>query len=415
MSAPDVTGLNGVRVLCRDLVDSLRQGCSVVWLLPLADLEDPLLEVVSEESARWGLTRSEVDLLDRPASPRSPLRQLVDRLGLDHGNKLDWKLADVVQASSVPDITILRNLADLAANEQEQWCQFAAQWSRTAHGTSSTSALLIPATQELKGRVELDVRLQVRRFWQYVSEAELRLLALPRIGTQRVDTLWGEFVYASVAAGDPFLLDALVDALPGDLPSLQSTLEAYGESCGWTRSSLIQANAERLCDLPYAARIRSRADVPSEFHALWHMGAVVASHENGLELHSAAAALLGRNDTVQHRIWRGQVQHLLPMLDSVRQAISHYLTRYQGPEWISLARAQHPLDIHGSPTRPMSEFNHLYNVLQSPHLRIPRRAELNERVRQLRDWRNELAHYQPLTRTETTHLYETVEWFEGLR
>jgi len=76
---------------------------------------------------------------------------------------------------------------------------------------------------------------------------------------------------------------------------------------------------------------------------LWAHGAAQATVEYGIEPHPAVLFVLDRRSELQHRLWRGQAELLLPTLDGIRLDVCSYLTRIYGPEWpVKWRRPDHP-------------------------------------------------------------------------
>lgn len=66
---------------------------------------------------------------------------------------------------------------------------------------------------------------------------------------------------------------------------------------------------------------------------LWAHGALSWTLEFGLELHTAAMAVLGRDEEVKHRLWRGQAELLLPLIDHMRLMVCTDLAHSYGKNW----------------------------------------------------------------------------------
>ncbi|MEW8979272.1 MAG: hypothetical protein AB2385_12775 [Symbiobacterium sp.] len=416
MTSAVLSDLTSFTAAARDVVDDLRQGCSVVWLFPSPEMRDQMELLVRHECARWEMRAVDFSLGSLDAQPRPLASLLADWLDLEPPRAgCIWTPELLVDAEGTPDVLILCDLEQLPEQEQARWLDFMVQWSHAAGAMGASKALLVPVASKLCRPVSPEVRLRVRRFWRWASQLELQTLAREQAGPDLDSRVWNEYVYASVAAGDPLLLDWLLDKPDLDGEELWEHLVAYGEMRGWTSRALMDRRAAQLCDLPHAARLREYADVPADFEPLWQVGALTHTVEYGLELQSAAAAMLGRRDVIEHRVWRGQVQALMPVLDALRQSLCHYLTRYHGPGWVNLADPQNSYEISGTPDQPLSEFNHMSRVLRSPALRIPQHMEVSAMVQELRHYRNCLAHYTPISRSDVARLFRVVQQLERLR
>lgn len=411
-----LSDLRSFAAAARDVADDLRQGCSVVWLFPSPELRDQMELLVRLECARWEMEAADISLGSLDSEPRPLAAMLADLLDLEPPySGCIWTPELLIDAEGIPDVLILYDVEQLSEPEQGRWIEFILQWSRAAAARGAAKALLVPVASRLCRAVAPEVRLRVRRFWSWASQLELQAIARERAGSDPDSRVWNECVYASLAAGDPLLLEWLLDKPDLDGEDLWEHLVAYGRMRGWTYRTLAERRAAQLCDLPYAARVREYGDVPPDFEPLWQLGALTHTAEYGLELQSAAVAVLGRRDVIAHRIWRGQVQALMPVLDALRQSLCQYLTRYHGPGWVNLADPQSDYEISGTPEQPLSEFNHMSQVLRSPVLRIPQRMNVSGLVRELRNYRNCLAHYTPISRADVARLFQVVQLLERLR
>lgn len=408
--------LNSLEEIARDVTADLRQGCSLVWLFPNPHLLEQMTALVRSECGRWSLSDDEVSLVEVECRDRLPGAVLAERLDLElPGSGNSWTPEALLASPNLPDVVVLRDVEQLPVQQQELWVQFVTQWTHTTITSASPRVLLIPVVAGLAVKVQPDVRLRVHRLWRYTSQLELQGVARGYGGSDPASQVWNEYGYASLAAGDPLLLGWLLEERDVDGEALWERLLEYGRQAGWTADDLVAAGAHKLCDLPWAARVKDWRDFPTVFERLWGMGAVTYTNEYGLELQTAAAAVLGRQDLVDHRLWRGQVQALMPVLDAVRQTLCHYLTRHHGPDWINLAKPKYDFEISGTPNWPLSEFNHLSQVFRNSLLRVRGRLDLSEMVQELRDWRNSLAHYSPISRAGVTRLFQVVKQLESLR
>jgi len=106
--------------------------------------------------------------------------------------------------------------------------------------------------------------------------------------------------------------------------------------------------------------------------------------ENATYTHAALLALKGEERDIQSRIWQGQVQVLLPLIERRRLNLLPKLERY----------LQFPLQIGNQEVSDIRELEigQLYYLL---HNKIP--PNLWREIAILRRQRNDLAHLQPLS------------------
>lgn len=127
----------------------------------------------------------------------------------------------------------------------------------------------------------------------------------------------------------------------------------------------------------------------------WAAGRVLGSPEYGLELHPSLLALTGNREGLAQRVWRGQAQMILPVVDSIRMAASQYAIQRHGEKWYEAVGIL-PQDLDqrerllGNPLD--AELGYLALALRQ--LRGgPERFDWIHRVDTAREVRNSLAHY----------------------
>ncbi len=244
---------------------------------------------------------------------------------------------------------------------------------------------------------ESEPRLAIHWWWGFPSALEMQLLC--RFGgTEESDTrtLWREHVLPALAGSNTLLAAHLWDDLFEDTSHLLARLLSFGEMCRWTKKQLRTLGAERLASFPNATDSPSSSP-PPRWRELWACGAVGRTPEYGLELDTAALATLGRTDEVMHRVWRGQANLMLPLIDQTRLAICDDLTQRFGPDWP--LRWSSPVSPEEREELKQSPFACGWGYLEwllrdCPYLRSERRWLPLCSV--ARHARNELAHYHPL-------------------
>jgi hypothetical protein len=108
-------------------------------------------------------------------------------------------------------------------------------------------------------------------------------------------------------------------------------LADYAQKRGWTVELLKLLGAEGWCQAWLVNSPPSRPDM--QHIQLWGRGILSWTPEYGMELSSAALALMGRTDEIRHRLWRAQASILLPLLDGLRLRFCERFTRFYGPDW----------------------------------------------------------------------------------
>ncbi len=410
--------LPGIRLHCTVIADDLCSGRSVFWVMPEQIAVAPMVDSVVEQCVGRDRSVKRFDTVDPGIRSLIPGLALCQSLGLDASDLADCSPASLIGHPEFPDIVVIEALTPTGDVELQRWKRFVGEWSRAAtlvEPPFSQRALLIVANSDSFGVPTDDVRLAVRRLWGHLSGLDLELFARRSSGGQSGLTSWPGMVGPELAGSDLGLLDELLSNPPCDGSVLDKLLTDYGTRLGWTRGLLTRLNAANVLDSGYWRRVKAQLAPPVEAEPLWRIGALSYTPESGMELHSSAAALLERRDIIDHRIWRGEVRILMPLLDSLRRDICAYLTRQVGPGWVDYAAALHPEDIQGTPERPLTQFGHLANIAVSTSLPLRIRQNLANPLRFIKDIRNSLAHFAAIGLADFDRVLDVVKALEPLR
>jgi hypothetical protein len=120
--------------------------------------------------------------------------------------------------------------------------------------------------------------------------------------------------------------------------------------------------------------------------------------------------MLDEQDEIEHRLWRGQVTLLLPMVDSIRFALCERWTARFGDDWPS--RWQPPLAEEEAKavkhTPYASGWGHIKSLLLDRSIyELDRERTSLRQVSHAHYVRNSLAHYRPVTFQDFEILWQT--------
>ncbi len=220
---------------------------------------------------------------------------------------------------------------------------------------------------------------------------------------------WREHLLASLAGSDLRLIDFLWNDLELGMDMLLQRLAAFAADQGWRDAELRDWGATELIGRSLPIPLRRNWSPPAWMHSLWAHGAVCATLERGLELHSAALVVLGRVDQIKHRIWRGQAELLLPLIDHIRLTLCNVLTEAYGDGWPCRWREpeseKEKREVLEDPLA--CGLGHLELLLKVTALRAYQHwGPLVSRTRWIR---NELAHYRTIPFADFEHLLKEVD------
>jgi hypothetical protein len=388
------------------LAGELADRRSLVVLLPAGIDPADIWGALQAELWRRDLACETVSLPDLPPG-RAPVVTLGEALGI-HWNPANTPrtVANLLVHEELPDIIQLESLDQLSDTARKEWMHLLMQWVQAcqhmADGGRLPTALclVIPALPVLLHIPEGSVHLAVHWWWGLPSALEMRLLC--RLGTisQSWDARarWQEYVLPALAGSDIALAEHLWEDPYMDLQGLLHCLRAFAEQRGWEAETLRGWGAKHLKTAARYDQHSPRLAPPQPLRTLWAHGALGTTIEYGQELHPAALAVLGRDEELQHRLWRGQAEILLPFIDHIRLRLCDHLTRAHGHDWPVRWRLpvspEEALAVRSSPLA--CQWGHLEVLLK---YYAPLRAERRWLpVASLARWiRNEIAHYRAIT------------------
>jgi hypothetical protein len=145
---------------------------------------------------------------------------------------------------------------------------------------------------------------------------------------------------------------------------------------------------------------------------LWTLGFLDFSVEYGWEVPSWALATLDERFLLEQRIWRGQLQATMHVINQLRLLVISYFEQTYGADWLSAAILDStPDENHAS--RPLyscwdAELSDLKRVLENQVHQSRQAAEILPAVRLAHSLRNNLAHYTTIKPSEYFELLERV-------
>ncbi len=232
--------------------------------------------------------------------------------------------------------------------------------------------------------------LSLHWWWGFPSSLEMRLAC--RIGSEDMDAdqaanRWREQVLPSIAGTDFGLAEHLWDTILESPEEIVRSLDDYARREGLAaplEQEIHQISTPHLSTSP-----------PASIWAQWSSGNILSAPEYGVEHHPASLAHGGRRIDVEQRLWRGQSELLLPILNNVRIKICDILTDSFGEDWpINPHRPQTDYEYEAVADNPRgAEFGHIEYLLKN----IPKfedKSDLLGIASMSRTLRNEIAHYR---------------------
>jgi len=409
--------LPSVQNFIEALKDDLANRRSVLLLLPSTMRANEIWPLLRAYIAAKSFTFEEVTVADllagqsllasMPSTLRVQWNSNASPLSIDHFYS---------NAGKLPDVAYFDGFDDLPSDQKNQMLQFFTEWSDASHiiadqGGNPLALCIITSSREiLTNTPPTDTHRGVHWWWGVPSALEMKLIC--RILGNNQDeqmTLWMESILPAITGSDMALADHLWDDYDLTIEGLRKKLDSYAVMRNWDIEFLREEGVEEYEDSMTFHNKKSSLFRSSKIKHLWGKGILYWTPEYGVQLNTAVLALLGKEKEVMHRIWRGQVEYLLPMLDQIRLAICEKLTGLYGPAWpYKWITPKYEDDYKAVQKDPMAcELGHLFHLLKvCKNMKTSR--NLVPLVNQASYVRNELAHYRPVDYPQYERLMKEV-------
>ena len=252
-------------------------------------------------------------------------------------------VSNLLRSEDLPEVFYVHRFPTGSPAHREQWSQFILDWvreSRTLRGSggAATPSLCILAKLRDFGfqLPEAEPGLTIRWWWGFPSVLELKLACrmanqLTGDGLEAADR-WREYVLPGLVGSDVQLGEHMWSEITEVTDRAVKGLAEYWESLEQT--DFVQSigdvlNLVKADDGVY----KIGQALPYDLRQLWASGGLIYTPEYGLEVHPGLLAYKGRYAEVNHRLWRGQSELLLPVLNEMRLRICENMTDTYGSDW----------------------------------------------------------------------------------
>lgn len=395
----------GGRHFLENVQEDLKDQRSLIILLPSGFEPEPLGDTLCFNMEQQGFAFTRIWLPDLSLE-HGPPAALGKALGITWSHSQPVRTVEtILQSQDLPEIIYLDGLDSLPQEHSVAWIAFIQQWAQACQGRAETAesdlpvlCLIAQAIHILPYDLTTNVFLSIRYWWGIPSALELRLLCrMESDGGQNTSvSRWREHVLPALAGSDTKLVEYLWDRVDTTNEALIDLLLLYAQDRGWNQAALKEWGSYEELNI---AGIDGN-EVPDKMYELWAHGVLSHTPEYGLELHSAALAVMGQHEDLLHRLWRGQAPFLLPLIDSVRLALCDHLTQRYGARWpVRWLEPEHETERQAVTNTPLAcEWGHIERLLHTCSSLQQERRWL-PLVSQTRRVRNLLAHYRPIDLT----------------
>jgi len=270
----------------------------------------------------------------------SPVVGISELLNIEWPSSTPRTVLNFLINEGLPDIIQLAGFEELSQQLQHEWITFVKAWAeanqtRANYRTEPIPVVMILQARDLKHIPESDLYLAIHRWLKIPSALEThltcRIIEPDTSQASLIKSQWREHVLPALAGNNLSLIEFLWNKLCTDVESILDHLTSYANECQWTTENLHTMRADEV--IRVGGNRKKIETLPIAWYDLWANGLLIWTPEYGLELHPGALVLLGRKDLILHRLWRGQADLLLPLIDHARLLFCEHLLRLYGPEW----------------------------------------------------------------------------------
>ncbi|MBF0302141.1 MAG: hypothetical protein HQK73_03805 [Desulfamplus sp.] len=390
---------------------------NVLVLLP----EGIDLEVIREQF-RFHLYNQNLSIedvyLDGNEGKLSPIITLNEQLDFE------WKtpnsprtVSNIKHLKTMADVIHIEGLENKSKEVSLEWIKFYDSWSVFCQQYSYTEpfpgalCIIIHASKLIPLIPSSSVNISVHWWWGFPSSLEIKLLCRMQFGNDAFSCYnrWHEFIISSISGGDIFLADYLWENIHNNSDIIMKSLCAFTDEKKMWKSGIFDTIVKDIVNNSIKQECKNQSIAPPQkFYNLWVYGALYWTPEYGIETSTALIVSLGYLEEFKHRLWRGQAELIIPIIDSARLMICKQFTITYGYDWPTrweCSLLQDKLD--SVQKNPMScQLGHIKYILKKymqsdwNYLRL---------VSLLHSIRNRLAHYCPITYQDFDELCSEIE------
>jgi hypothetical protein len=328
------------------------------------------------------------------------INYLCEFMPIDAGSANEYRLIDLVKESypalkqyqyleamvadvNLPDVLLVTNLENCSADQQEKWIKDITRWAEACRSSGAKHPIVLLTTYQSFADSKLpadDVRLSIRVWEGIPSALEARLLFRVDVPDEfEAKALWREAILSSLSGNDLELAEFIADVVFKPLDQIINQLRQYAIDVGWSKE-VLENNLRTW--RPDNSRLKRPHN---QVHNLYSKGVIIQTPENGEEVHSSALALMGKDQEIHHRLWRGQTALIMPMVDEVRLRICNAMIRKHGDAWAGRVDEKNP-------TFP--ELGKIKLFFDRSLCTVEERKQWMNIIKSSYHIRNELAHYR---------------------
>ena len=310
----------------------------------------------------------------------------------------------------LPDLLYVHRIASSCGRCSQPWTEFIEGWAREWNNSRSSANHKVPTLCVLAKLRDFKFHLPEARpgltlhwWWGFPSALEMQLtcrVASHQYGDAPEVGRWREHVLPSLVGSDVQLAGQMWDRV-GDSPQcLVDELVDYWKGL---------EEPDAICPIDDLIEVvktdkcvyRIGQELPLSLRQPWASGALVYTPEYGLEIHPGLLAYTNREKAVEKVLWRGEAEFLLPVVNEIRLRVCDELTEEYGDDWPG--KWEKPPNEHGleqvnlNPhAAELGRIDYLFRSFSGSEGPLSPKRHLSDLVRQAKNVRNQIAHYNPI-------------------
>lgn len=314
-------------------------------------------------------------------------------------------IENLLCCADLPDLLYVHRIG----SDGSRWSDFIEGWAnerlklRNSGRAKAPSLCVIAKLRDFGFRLpQTEEGITYQWWWGFPSTLEMRLacrIVNEQDGNSFEVGRWREHILPGLVGSDVQLALEIWTEVDKDIEHTIGSLRDFWAN-GEEPATISSMDALVEAVKNYQGAFAIGQELPKDFWEPWAKGRLVYTPEHGLEVHPALLAHSGHRVEVEKRLWRGQAELLLPVLNEIRLRICAELTDAYGSDWpFKWREPASGYDLEQVKITPLAtELGHIHYLFTTADQGHPLNAvrHLSGLVLNARNMRNQVAHNKPV-------------------
>ena len=320
----------------------------------------------------------------------------------------DWtrrSIENLLCCAGLPDLLYVHRIG----SDGSRWSDFIEGWAnerlklRNSGHPKIPSLCVVAKLRDFEFRLpQAEEGITYQWWWGFPSALEMRLacrIANEEDGNSLEVGRWREHVLPGLVGSDVQLALEIWTEVDKDTEHIIGSLMDFWDN---VEEPAAISPVDTLLEVVknYQGAFAIGQELPKDIWEPWAKGGLVYTPEHGLEVHPALLAHSGHRVDVEKRLWRGQAELLLPILNEIRLRICTELIDEYGSDWpFKWREPASAYDLEQVKITPLAtELGHINYLFATAGQGHPLNAmrHLSDLVLNARNMRNQVAHNKPV-------------------